>query len=177
MSLASLIEALPPYARDVSRNFEVLLQDDSLDEIEKWGALLVCAHAAGEAGLLRAVKAQAQDHLTPQLQEAAFGTAVVMAMNNVYFRAVHLMSDPETGALPSRLRMSALKSAGTPRRAAELWAVAVSALNGCGACLDAHGADARREGASAGKLQTALRIAAVIAAAASTLRAEAAGAV
>ncbi|MBL8639963.1 MAG: carboxymuconolactone decarboxylase family protein, partial [Alphaproteobacteria bacterium] len=51
----------------------------------------------------------------------------------------------------------------------ELWSFAVSAINGCGMCLDAHEAQLREGGLSAEQIQCALRIAATINSAATAL--------
>ena len=56
----------------------------------------------------------------------------------------------------------------------ELWSLAVSAINGCGMCLDSHEKVVRKGGLSADQVQTALRIAAAVNAAGAVLRAEAA---
>ena len=84
------------------------------------------------------------------------------------------MQAPEYKALPSRLRMNHGGHADAPPTHYDLWCVAVSAINGCGACLDSHEAALRRKGVQPAEVQVALRIAAVVAAVARTLSAEAA---
>ena len=44
----------------------------------------------------------------------------------------------------------------------ELWSLAVSAVNGCGMCLDSHEAELKKHGVPADRIQAALRIAAVV---------------
>ena len=97
--------------------------------------------------------------------------AAMMAMTNVYFNALHLMKAPEYKELPSRLRLNRSRAPGI---AYGLWCVAVSAINGCGDCLDKHEAELRRRGVEPARVQIALRIAAVVSAIARTLSAEAA---
>lgn len=75
--------------------------------------------------------------MTPAV-EAAKSAASVMAMNNVYYRFVHLASNPKYKTMPARLRMNWLGNPRVDRTDFELWALAVSAINGCGACMDAH---------------------------------------
>ena len=62
----------------------------------------------------------------------------VMAMNNVYYRFVHLASNPEYGKMPARLRMNFIGSHGIAKEEFELFSLAVSAMNGCGMCIDSH---------------------------------------
>ena len=72
-----------------------------------------------------------------------------MAMNNVYYRFVHLASNPIYGTLPAKLRMNVIGAPGIDKADFELFSLAVSAQNGCGMCIDSHEerADpARRQG-------------------------------
>ena len=55
-----------------------------------------------------------------------------------------------------------------------LWSLAVSAINACGMCIDAHEAQLLQHGVSKDQVQTAVRIAAVIHAASAILDGEAA---
>ena len=54
--------------------------------------------------------------------------------------------------------------------------MAVSAVNGCGMCLDAHEAELRKAGMTSEQIQASLRIASVINAVACVLQAETAAA-
>ena len=56
----------------------------------------------------------------------------------------------------------------------ELWSTAVSAINGCGACLDAHEGELRKHGVPNVQIQAALRIGAVVHAASRIVASEAA---
>jgi len=93
-----------------------------------------------------------------------------MGMNNVYYRALHLMRNQEYRTLPARLRMNVIANPGVDKADFELWCLAVSAINGCGMCLDSHEEELRKAGVTAQSIQAALRIAAVIHAVSQTLR-------
>jgi alkyl hydroperoxide reductase subunit D len=97
-----------------------------------------------------------------------------MAMNNVYYRYLHLSSTPDLKNLPARLRMNGLASHGTDPLDFELWCLAVSAVNGCGMCIEAHEKTLYEKGASKELVQSAVRIAAVMQAVAVTLEGAAA---
>jgi alkyl hydroperoxide reductase subunit D len=71
--------------------------------------------------------------------------------------------------------MNALAKPGLEKADFELWSLAVSAVNGCGLCLEAHEKVLREHGIAREAIQAAVRIAAVIHAVAVTLEAEAAG--
>jgi alkyl hydroperoxide reductase subunit D len=92
-----------------------------------------------------------------------------MGMNNVYYRFVHLSSNPDYRTMPARLRMNAMTSHGAEPLDFELWSLAVSAINGCGMCIDAHEREVLKKGASKELVQNVVRIAAVIQAVAVTL--------
>lgn len=94
--------------------------------------------------------------------EAAKSAASVMAMNNVYYRFVHLVSNPKCKTMPARLRTNWLSNPRVDRADFELWALAVSAINGCGACMDAHEKALRQAGAGSDTIQTAVRFAAIV---------------
>lgn len=100
--------------------------------------------------------------MTPAAVEAAKSAASVMAMNNVYYRFVHLVSNPEYKKMPARLRMNWLGNPRVDRADFELWALAVSAINGCGTCMDAHENALRQSGVGSDTIQTAVRFAAIV---------------
>ncbi|WP_293681779.1 carboxymuconolactone decarboxylase family protein, partial [uncultured Phenylobacterium sp.] len=96
--------------------------------------------------------------------------------NAGYYRSLHLLSNGEYKTLPARLRMNGLANPGVDKADFELWAAAVSAVNGCGMCLDAHEAELKKHGVTAPQIQAALRIAAVVNAASRVLASETAAA-
>ncbi len=170
MSLDALRERLPAYAKDISLNLSSLAAETVLSDQQKWGAFLASAHATGQPDVVRAIEAAAE--LSPEARTAAKAAAAIMGMNNIYYRALHLLSNGEYKTLPARLRMNGLANPGVDKADFELWAAAVSAVNGCGMCLDAHEAELKNHGVSAPQIQTALRIAAVVNAASRILAAE-----
>jgi alkyl hydroperoxide reductase subunit D len=85
-----------------------------------------------------------------------------MAMNNVYYRFVHLVANPEYGKMPARLRMNVIGSHGIAKEEFELMSLAVSAMNGCGMCIDSHERVLVEHGVKPDAIQSAVRIAAVM---------------
>jgi alkyl hydroperoxide reductase subunit D len=163
MSLDTLRETLPAYAKDLSLNLSSLAAETLLTDQQKWGAFVASAYAVGQPAVVKAVEAAATGAgLSPEALSAAKAAAAIMGMNNVYYRAIHLASNKEYGALPARLRMNVLANPGVEKVDFELWSTAVSAVNGCGMCLDAHEAELKKHGVTAQQIQTALRIAAVV---------------
>ena len=70
------------------------------------------------------------------------------------------------------LRMNIMRTHGIDPLDFELWSTAVSAINGCGACVDSHEKILREKGVSEEKILAAVRIASVIHAIAVVLDAE-----
>jgi len=99
-----------------------------------------------------------------------------MGMNNVYYRALHLLKNQEYRTLPARLRMNIIANPGVDKTDFELWCTAVSAVNGCGMCLDSHEEELKKRGVAAQQIQAALRIAATVNAVSAVLRGELASA-
>ena len=85
-----------------------------------------------------------------------------MAMNNVYYRFLHLVEDAEYAKLPARLRMNVIGNPGIARADFELLSLAVSAINGCGTCVAAHERQLRQHGLEREAVQSAVRIAATV---------------
>jgi alkyl hydroperoxide reductase subunit D len=85
-----------------------------------------------------------------------------MAMNNVYYRFVHLASNPVYQTLPAKLRMNALGNPGIDKADFELFCLAVSAMNGCGLCIDSHERVLSQHGVKPETIQAAARIGAVV---------------
>ena len=172
MSIDSVKAALPDYAKDLKLNIGSLLNETVLTDQQKYGSLLAAACAVGQPELLRAADVEAAGKLSPEARTAAKAAAAVMAMNNVYYRAAHLISNDVYRTLPARLRMNVIGAPGIEKADFELFSLAVSAINGCGMCLDAHEAELRKHGLTAEQIQAALRIAAVANAISRVLTAE-----
>jgi alkyl hydroperoxide reductase subunit D len=172
MSIESLKQALPDYARDQRLNLSALLTDATLTEQQLWGALLATALASRNAAVSAAVAAESAQHLSPEAADAAKAAASIMAMNNIYYRFVHLSGDPDYSTMPARLRMNVIGKPGVDKLDFELWSLAVSAINGCGMCIESHDAALKQAGASREQIQQVVRIAAVVHAVAATLDGE-----
>ena len=139
-----------------------MASDETMFPQTKYGLFLAAAIATRNAVVMSAMMRQAADKLMPAAIAAAKSAASVMAMNNVYYRFIHLASNKEYATMPARLRMNVIANPGVDKVDFELWSLAVSAINGCGACIDAHEKVLRESGVEAGTIQTAVRFAAII---------------
>jgi len=161
-SLKEFGDTLPDYAKDLRLNLSSLLSDQLLGDQRKYGLILACAHGSGYRPLVAAAEAECVPKLTPEAAKAARSAAAVMAMNNVYYRFVHLASNPVYATLPAKLRMNAIGSHGIDKADFELFSLAVSAMNGCGMCIDSHEKVLQQHEVKAETIQSAARVAAIM---------------
>ena len=173
MSIDALRETLPAYAKDLSLNLSSLASETVLNGQLKWGCFVASAHACGVIAVIKSVDESADaGALTAEAKTAAKAASAIMGMNNVYYRALHLLKNPEYRTLPARLRMNIIANPGVDKSDFELWCTAVSAVNGCGMCLDSHEEELKKRGVPNTQIQAALRIAAVVNAVSAVVRAE-----
>ena len=173
MSLDTLKSAIPDYAKDLRLNLGSVIGNSDLPAQQLWGTVLATAIASRSPIVLRELAPEARANLSPQAYTAAKSAAAVMAMNNVFYRTRHLLSDHEYGNLRAGLRMNVIGNPGVDKVDFELWSFAVSAINGCGVCLDYHEQVLRKAGVDREVVQEAFKIASVIQAVGVTLDAEA----
>lgn len=162
MSLKDFAATLPDFAKDVRLNVGSLLNEPVLNDQRKYGLFLACAHATGHKPLVEAAEAECSPKLSPEAANAARAAAAVMAMNNVYYRFTHLAGNQEYRNMPAKLRMNVIGQPGIDKVDFELFSLAVSAMNGCGMCIDAHENVLKKAGVTAEVIQTAVRIGAVV---------------
>ncbi len=163
MSLDELLERTPTYAKDLKLNFSSLVRQQSeLSTQQLWGTIVAASIASRNPDLTQAALADASSQLSPQAFEAAKAAAAVMSMNNVYYRFTHLAKNEKYATIPARLRMNALRTHGIEQVDFELWCTAVSAINGCGVCIDSHEQVIRQKGLTEDQIAAAIRVAAVV---------------
>ena len=147
MSIESLKNAVPGYAKDLKLNLGSLARSTNLDEQKKWGTFLACAAATGSATVLREISEEAGDYLSEEAYAAALAAAAVMGMNNVFYSAKgNIIANP-----------------GVDKADFDLWSFAVSAIGHCEFCTAAHAEDCLKAGISKEGVMDALRIAATTA--------------
>ena len=176
MSLDTIRDAIPDYAKDIRLNLGSVLTTQGapgLSDKQIWSVALATAIASGNVPLARQIELLASSHLSTSELTAAKAAAAIMGMNNVYYRFLHLVEDAEYQSMPARLRMNVLANPGIDKLDFELLSLAVSAVNGCGLCVTSHEKKLRLHDVAREAIQSAVRIAATIHAAAAVLAYEA----
>ena len=172
MELEQLLNHVPEYAKDLKLNLGSVTRQPELSEQQTWGAVVACAIAARNPQLLESLLAEAGKHLNAQALFAAKAAAAIMGMNNIFYRFRHLSSNEKYGAMPARLRMQVIGKHGSDPVDFELWCLAVSAINGCGVCVDTHEKVLRDKGVNEEAVLAVVRIASTVHALAAIFDAE-----
>ncbi|WP_029075119.1 carboxymuconolactone decarboxylase family protein [Kaistia adipata] len=162
MSIDTLKSRIPDFAKDIRLNLSTMASDETLSPQQKYGLIVSCAIASRNPEVRAALEAEAAQHLSPAALAAARSAASIMAMNNVYYRFSHLVSNTEYRTMPAKLRMNVIGNPGVDKVDFELWSLAVSAINGCGMCMDSHEAVLKKANVPSDVIQTAVRFAAII---------------
>src|SRR5271169_1200971 len=153
MNLDEVIESLPSYAKDLKLNFStVVRQQSELTEQQLWGTVVASVIASRNEQLIATAVDEAATHLTPEALDAAKAAAVIMGMNNIFYRFKHLTSNEKYLNMRGGLRMNVMRTHGIDALDFELWCTVVSAINNCAACVDAHEKVLREKGLTEEKI-------------------------
>lgn len=172
MSIKDIRSSLGEYAKDIKLNLGAILSEEGATDLSQnqiYGIALSCVYATKNEELISSLAGDAQEVLSAEEINAAKAAATIMAMNNIYYRFVHLVSDKDYAKLPANLRMNIIGKPGISKIDFELYSLAVSSINGCGMCIDAHVNEVTKGGVSKIAVQSTIRIAAVINATAQAL--------
>jgi alkyl hydroperoxide reductase subunit D len=171
-TLDTIRDSIPDYGRDLKLNLGSVLATTGapgLNDKQIWAVALASAIASRNTSFTRDIEVLAAPYLDAAYLNAARAAAAIMGMNNIYYRFLHLVEDPEYAQMPARLRMNVIGNPGIDKQDFELIALAVSAINGCGTCVASHEKQLRKHGMGREAVQSAVRIASTLHAVASVL--------
>lgn len=169
-AIETLRNQLPEAAKDIKLNLQSIFQSSSLTTSQVWGSAVASAIASRNEELARAVLNDAQaNNIDYNIIEDAKAAAVLMGMNNVYYRFRHMIGKESYSTKPARLRMNWIAKPLGSKADFELFCLAVSAINGCEACVRSHEQVVIQGGLTEDQVHDAVRIAATIHAAAVAL--------
>jgi alkyl hydroperoxide reductase subunit D len=171
MSIDTLKNLIPEYAKDIKLNLSTLAAEETLTTQQLWGTFLATALAGRNETVIREISAVAAQYLSAEAQNAAKAAAAIMAMNNIYYKFTGMMG-ADYATMPAKLRMNVIANPGVDKVDFELWSTAVSAMNGCQFCVKAHEKTLLDHEVSRAQIQAVVRIAAVVHAASAILDGE-----
>jgi alkyl hydroperoxide reductase subunit D len=160
--LESIRASLPDEAKDIKLNLQAVLSGGVLTPAQRWGVVIAAAASSRVPALIDAAVADAASAVDASTISDAKAAAVLMAMNNVFYRFRYMIEKPSYEQKPARLRMNRLVQPAGNRIDFELFALAVSAINGCKSCVAAHEDVVLRGGLTEDHVHEAVRIAATI---------------
>lgn len=163
-NLEELKAALPEYARDVKINLSTLVseQNQVLTPKQIFGAALTSAYVAKQEDLISVMENAAKNILSDAEINGVKTATVLMAMNNIYYRFLHISHDKEYSQMPAGLRMQGIANHGIDKIDFEIFSLAASVVNGCGMCIDAHANNLVKHQISKTQVQMTAKIAAVV---------------
>ena len=173
MSIETLKARIPDYAKDPRLNLGSLANETLLTPQQLAGTFIVSALASRNALVIEAITGEFGPRLGAEALAAAKAAAAIMGMNNVYYRFVHMVGG-DYANMPARLRMNVIGKPGVDKVDFELWSLAVSAINGCGMCVENHERTVCAHGLTTEQVQAAVRVASVVHAVAVAIEGEAA---
>lgn len=155
-----LTQSIPPFANDIKINMGNLLNAKILSEKQK--ALLAASILLNDKKEEDFNAVVTLGNLNEIEKTAAQKAFAIMNMNNVYYRFLHSVENHEYEKMPAKLRMQAISNHGIESIDFELMALAISAVNGCGRCMDSHEKVLKQKGVSAEIIQETIKFAAVL---------------
>ena len=163
MNLQTLSEKIGDFGKDIRLNLQSVSTAEcapGLNAEQRTGIALSTALALGSQEVIDAV----MNEYSPSASviEASKAAATIMAMNNIYYRFLHLSDDKEFSTMPAKLRMNIIGKPPVEKVDFELMSLAVSAISGCGKCINAHIHEIKKAGVSSEGIQSAIRIASVL---------------
>ena len=163
--MEKLRELIPDFAKDIRINLSGIFSANPQSKLSKnqlYGTLLACAYACKNSALIHVTEETTRDILSDAEIQAAKSAACIMAMNNVYYRSMGQISDEAFKKLPAGLRMQVIGKPGIDKLDFELYCLAVSAINGCGTCVNAHVTVSQKSGVSNPDIQIIIKLASIV---------------
>lgn len=161
--LQLLDQADSRYIRDLKVNVGNALASSTMSEKET--ALLALAIAANQKNnaLIAGFRKLAEEKgATTEESNEAISCASLLAGNNVFYRFRHFQQKESYNTMQAKIKMNIMMKPVLGKEFFELISLAVSAVNGCEMCVNAHEHSVREMGASEERVWDAIRLAAVI---------------
>lgn len=162
-------DLMPEAAKDIRLNLQSVLQTSTLNKEQVWGTALASAYSSRNIDLTTAIQDEASKNVSAEVVDDAKAAAALMAMNNIYYRFRHMIGKEIYETKRAGLRMNRIAQPLSNKTDFELFCLAVSAINGCEYCIRSHEGVVLEGGLTEDQVHDAVRIAAVINAAAVSL--------
>lgn len=151
------------YLRDLKLNFNSTLTSEYISEKECGLLGLSVATNNQNAVLINFYKAYALKFEASEDELAeAVSCASLLASNNIFYRFRHFTQKEKYTQIPARIRMQIMMKPVTSKEFFELMSLAISAVNGCEMCVNAHEDSLIKLGCKEERIFDAVRIASLV---------------
>ena len=162
-SLALLEKGESRYLRDLKLNFTSTLTSEHLSTKECALIGLSTAVNNNNALLIQYFTRYAEEQGATEAETGeAAGCASLLASNNIFYRFRHFTQKEKYGQIPARIRMQLMMKPVTGKEFFELMSLAISAVNGCEMCVNAHEDSLIKLGTTEERVFDAVRIASLV---------------
>ncbi len=162
-SLTLLEKGESRYVRDLKLNFSSTLTSEHLSAKEC--ALIGLSTAVNNNNTPLTVfftnQAETQEATAEEIADAV-GCASLLASNNIFYRFRHFTQKEKYTQIPARIRMQIMMKPATGKEFFELMSLAISAVNGCEMCVNAHENSLIQMGITEERVFDAVRIASLV---------------
>ena len=165
--LDQLVKGESRYIKDLKLNFKTVLQVDpdqsGLNQKESHLiGLAIAVNNKSEA--LTSYFTEKSRELEASEEEIAetVACASLLSANNILYRFRHFVETDNYKNLPARIRMNIMAKPVMGKELFELISLAVSAVNGCEACVRSHEQSVKNLGSGEKRIFSAIRIASVV---------------
>ena len=161
--LEEMITGDTKYIKDLKSNLKAVLVSDFLSAKE--ALLIALSIVVNEKNdlLINAFKVKALEaEASPAEVAETIACASMLAVNNIFYRFRHFTQKEAYQNLQARLRMSIMLKPVLGKEYFELMSLAVSSVNGCEMCVNAHEDSLIKLGTKEERIFDAIRIASVV---------------
>lgn len=163
MSMVEILNSLDESAKDIKINFESLLADGGVvSQSEAMAVIYAVGISLVPSAPMCEIIQDLESKLDAKVINAAKIASALMSMNNIYYRFSHLSENQDLIKMPAGLRMQTMRQHGIDIVLFELMTLAISALNGCGMCINAHIRTLQKHDVGLDKVQFAGKVAGVL---------------
>ena len=151
------------YLKDLRINLNNALSYANLTKKESYLlALAVAMNEKHEAARLSFSQLAATEGATSEEITELYALVSLMNVNNIFYRFRHFTNKEYYNNTPAGIKMSIMMNPVLGKEFFELASLAISAVNGCEMCVNAHEASVKQHGATEARIYDAIRLTAVV---------------
>ncbi len=151
------------YLKDLRINLSNSLSYANLTKKESYLLALAVAINEKHETLINSFSTLAKsEETTPEEIAELYALVSLMNVNNIFYRFRHFTNKEYYNQTPAGIKMSIMMNPVLGKEFFELASLAISAVNGCEMCVNAHEQSVLQHGASEARIYDAIRLTAVV---------------